>query len=410
MHRGGREHHRQTLGALSVMETRLFWTLAMLTGAGLAVAVQAHAHASSAWPVYELTPGPGCRDESMQVYEPALSLTSGYRQSIHVAYVTPGRAYRLGLRLSSPAEKNVTVSLYDRWPHAEGAKSFPLSMGGGLRDRGGGREYQWWFSIDRESSGSLLYVVVTIDPGFSGTDDEWSYWIFIVDSPDQPMNKMGRGVVYQRGPSSLKLWESTPSVPLRYVGAYRIRRDSRVCERWQLPDDRHSNLVRNGDFRRGLSLWRLQPEGAEGVGVVDGRLRLWSREASSPSGVVQQMDANIAGRRVRLEMDLMISAQAEPARPGWAPLMLSLCYEDTGGSLHCGESAFHKYFTILRDAGESRSRNEVVLPPGAWSRYAVGLDELIPQPRRLISIGLSGAGAPEREAWVERLVIRPDIR
>ncbi len=396
------------------MVARLSRTVVVLMGVcmSLMAAALADEVSPAGWPAYELPLGGHYIHASLQPYPSgAGSFPSGGRQSVHVAHVMPGRAYRLGLRLRSSVAKKLTVSLYDRWPYAEGARPVQLSTAGGLRGRQGDQEYQWWFSIHRESPGTLLYIKVAVEPGFSGSNGDWGYQIFIVDSPRSPMNSMGRGVVYHRGPSNLKLREKSPSVALRYVAVPAAKPVRHVSGDWRPGQPaRFPGLIKNGDFESGLRYWQLQPEGAPGVGVLDGRLHLWSRDSAESSGVLQQVNANVAGAGpLRLEMDLMIRSQAEPSGAGRAPLMLSVCYEDAERRFHCGNKAFRKYFTIRPADGKSDSKREVVLPAGVWSRYSVRLNELAPGLRKIISIGLSGAGAPEREAWVERIMIRTEM-
>lgn len=385
------------MGALNVMN--IMPACSFRLAALASIVIGASAAMAADWQAYELPLGEHYIHASLQPYP------SGGRQSVHVAHVIPGQAYRLGLRLRSSVAKKLTVSLYDRWPYAEGARPIQLSTAGGLRGRQGEQEYQWWFSIHRESPGTLLYIKVAVDPGFSGSDGDWGYQIFIVDSPRSPMNSMGRGVVYHRGPSDLKLQEKSPSVALHYVAVPAARPVRHVSGDWRPGQPaRSSGLIKNGTFEAGLRYWQLQPEDASGVGVVDGKLRLWSRDAADPAGIVQQINRDVAGLdSLQLEMDLMISVQAEPAREGRAPLVLTLCYEDARGHFHCGDTAFRKYFAIhLGDTREKR-RNLVVLPAKTWSRYKFDLKLL--NPRRLISIGLSGAGAPEREIWLRRISI-----
>ena len=385
--------------------------VAVLMAAFLAMAsaqaAAAHEAEPSPWPVHELPLGDHYVDASLQPYSPDGRFPSANRQAIHVAHVTPGQAYRLGLRLRSSVAKKLSVSLYDRWPYAEGARPIPLATGGALRGRQGELEYQWWFSIDRESAGSLLYIKVAVEPGFVGSDADWDYRIFIVDSPRSPMNSLGRGVTYHRGPSGLKLLENSPSVPLHYVDMPQVRPVRHVNGGWRPGQPSHSSgLIKNGDFEDGLKYWQLQPQDAVGVGVLDGKLRLWSRDSVDSAGIMQQMNVDVAGMgSLQLEMDLMISAQTEPAREGRAPLIFSLCYEDVRGRFHCGDTAFRKHFAIHLGDARERKRNMVFLPAKTWSRYKFDLKLL--SPRRLISIGLAGAGVPERKAWVRRISIKP---
>ncbi|MDQ7012116.1 MAG: hypothetical protein Q9M29_09865 [Mariprofundaceae bacterium] len=384
---------------------RLLFALAVLTGMLMpGVANTAAAGGDAAWPAYEL---PLVRNGDLlhAPYGRRFSIPGG--RSVHVAHVTPGRAYRLGLRLRSKKARKLSVTLYDRWPDAEGAHAMPLSTGGGLRGRQGEQEYQWWFSVAKDSAGSLLYVSVSVEPGFSGRDGDWTYQLFIVDSPRSPMNSLGRGVAYHRGPSDLKLQESRPSVPLHIAASREVAPIRHVGSGWRPGQPaRFPGLIKNGDFSDGLRYWHLRPEKARGVGVLDGRLRLWSRDFVGESGVEQRVDAPVpAGGALRLSMDVMIAKQTESARPGRAPLMISLCYEDVRGMPHCGDGAFRRYFTARRGDGAGM-RDVVMLPLGVWARYAFDMGAIHPVPGRIISISISGAGAPEREAWVRKIVLQ----
>ncbi len=369
---------------------------------------------SDGWPVYKLPIEAGYHEGSFFDYRNlGANIAQDGRQSIHVARVMPGQSYRLGLWLRSDQAKKMTVSLFDRWPYAEGARPIQLATGGGLRGLDGKQEFQWWFSVDKKSPGSLLYIKVSADNAFGSKESDWKYRLFIVDSPRSPMNSLGRGVIYHRGPTNLKLQESSPSVVLSYQ-PFPIARPVRHVVgngSWNAGQDigeQAGTLIQNGNFIEGLAHWQLRPAKTKGVGVFDGKLRLWSQDSSEGSGIAQQVNADVSRySALRLSIDLKISAQTESFRSsGAAPLTLSVCYEDRQGEIHCGDTAFRKHFVFRLDVAKHTPRNVVVAQPNTWSRYTFNLKELNPQPRQLISIELSGSGAPERNVWVKRIALQ----
>lgn len=381
-------------------------------------ATDASAQNKSEWPVYDLPIGEDYRERIFQEHPGPAGKVSRVRsrQSVHVARVMPGQAYRLGLRLRSNKAKMLSVALYDRWPYDEGAIPIYLPTSGGLRGMQGKQEYQWWFSVDKESAGSLLYVRIAVEPGFIADPHDrrhdWRYQVFIIESPRSPMNSIGRGVVYHRGPTNLKLQNNRPSIALRYLAIPETSPVSGPVNEYapletDLEPYPQNNLISNGDFTHGLSGWQLQPENAKGVGVFDGKLRIWSNESAEASGVVQQIGIETANPdSLRLTMDVMIAAQTEPYRAGGpSPLSLSICYKDHQGTSHCGEKSFQKYFSIQFDDTQDQAKDLVYVRPKTWARFSFDFNEMDPKPLRLISIELSAVGAPEREAWVKSIAL-----
>ncbi|MDF1581407.1 MAG: hypothetical protein P1P74_11620 [Desulfuromonadales bacterium] len=366
---------------------------------------------ASGWSVYDMPTGERNRNQFFTGYPRSAEglARDGMWQSIHVAHVIPGQSYRLGLRLRSDHAQKISVSLFDRWPYAEGARPILLSTGGALRDQQGEQEFQWWVSIDKESVGSLLYVKVGIEPGLDPYFSDLKYQIFIVDSPRSPVNSVGRGVIYHRGPTDLKLQENIPSAAFVYqlpssrVSDGRVDNTAYQRERWR-PEN---NLIKNGDFLHGLANWQLRPAKGEGIGVFDGKLRIWSRDAAKTSGVVQQLDIDVSTNdTLELKINLMIESQTESFQAeGSSPLTLSICYEDSQTGVHCGKSAFVKNFVVGFDETRPSFPDVVAVQPKRWLRYSFDLKELKPEPRRLISVELSGSGAPEREVWVQNVKI-----
>ena len=401
------------MGAINIMARNplRFFAIITLMGAVLVLeATNGSAQGSSGWPVYDLSMGEDYREGIFQEYPvpgDGMARENG-RQSIHVARVIPGQAYRLGVKLRSDQTKKMSVSLFDRWPYAEGARPIRLATGGGLRGMQGEQEFQWWFSVDKKSAGSLLYIKIAVEPGFSSESSKWKYRVFIVDSPRSPMNSLGRGVVYHRGPSNLKLQENRPSVAVRYrvfSGVMPVRHvdNGNGWREGQTNWRPETNLIKNGDFSQGLAGWRLLPDAAKGVGVFDGKLRIWSHDSPDVSGVIQQIDEDVVGLdSLQLSMDVMIAAQAEPhGSGGSSPLRLSLCYKDVHTTTHCGDTAFRKYFAVQLGDDQSQTKDVEYLSIKTWSRYTLDFKELNPKIRRLISIELSGKGTPERDAWAK---------
>ncbi len=324
--------------------------------------------------------------------------------SLYLLELIPGVDYTLGLRYSSAVTDKPSVILFDRWPQEAAAKSYRLPVGPVVRTNYVKTEFRWRLGVSSRSKGRIAFLAVGAQTGISGPAIPFRHSLYLTTPAISPIHQPGEGITYLRGPLDLSL--APANEPVEYLVEYPYERPYSRAGR----DDQRRmepNLIRNGDFSQGLVDWQLLPATAEGVGVFNGKLRIWSHETSATAGVIQQIDAVAKNRKAaQLSMEIMIAAQTAPSRSGGpCPLTLSLCYEDTAGMTHCGETAFRRDFGLQRGAAQNQPRDIVFLPSNEWFQYIFDFMTLKPNLRRLISVELSGNGAPERDAWVKEIRI-----
>lgn len=323
--------------------------------------------------------------------------------SLYLLELTPGEDYTLGLRYPAALAGKPRITLFDRWPQDSGAKSYKLATGPVVRTSYEKIEYRWRLAVSSRSQGRFAFLLVDPQPGITGSEKPFRYALYLTTPAISPLHQTGEGITYLRGPQDLLL---PPGEGGNYVVEYPSIDTYPLEDMWP-PSSDEPNLVRNGDFSQGLAGWQLWPEGGEGVGLFEGKLRIWSQDSSAASGIVQKIDAKLPGvDSLKLSLDILITAQAEATGPaGPSPLQLALCYEDTQGATRCGKNAFRLNFALQLDDARTSLPSVVNLPQNEWTHYNLDLGILGLNLRRLINIELSGNGAPRREAWVQNVKI-----
>jgi hypothetical protein len=371
-------------------------------------ATEGRAHAEAAWQAYELpVDGHYYRGEINAREDGPLGrgISVHGREMVFMAHVMPGKAYTLGLRMPNKGRLRLAVSLYDRWPYESDAKSWRLQTGSALMSNRKHIEYQWRISTDPASTGNLLFMKVNVERPAKARRYRYPVYAFIVTPPVEPMRELGRGVTHLRGPSNLVLQTQAEQV--------HIIRAIVPVESWDGPDEEVRNdingLIPNGNFRDGLSRWKVFPgyhdTGEIGVSVGRHGLRLWGEKESRLAGVEQTFDSPIIIKQGdRLVMDIRIRRQAQ--RDGFAslddfPLRLDIFCQP--GSGHQGYNIYSRAFSVSAVKNKVLRKRVVKVPLNRWFHF-----ESFPSGRsgpacRAKRIRLAGGGMPERNVWIRQV-------
>ena len=329
---------------------------------------------------------------------------SGYN-TIYLADLEPGLDYTLGLRYPTSTGANPSIILSDRWPLDPEAKHYKLPMGPVVRTDPDWIEYRWRLEVSGRSQGNLAFIVVEPSPRGAASSNRFRHFMYLVTPSVRPMNQLGSGITYLRGPSDLFLHQATNTAgyvieyPYGRTGLRHNRQDNRRA---------NGNLIVNGDFRQGLQRWKIFSEQGDAAAVdhvATGRegLRIWSDGQAVRSGVRQtvQRDIQEAGSLV-LEMELRIDKDPGAlSLADAAAVELTICYLDGEGKDHCDGDAYRVRFTAHRQAGSADGTIRV--NTGQWFSFTDDLMDLDPGPRVIKSVAITGGQSPGQDAWIRKI-------
>ena len=328
----------------------------------------------------------------------------GSYMAVYMAAVEPGQMYDLGLRLQAELNTRIRVAVFDRPPWAAGARRFDLPMGPVVRTVSPEVEYRWHVGISPHSEGHTMFITIEAAPG---TPAEWHrlwYAIYLARAPRRPMDSFGRGVTYLSGPSDLVLARGEERPLMVVVAPEPSAGGGGPAGTGWVP-----NLIRNGDFGRGLEGWELFPGDdttvAGRVAVDDSGLMV--RGGATPVGVRQVLQRRVTpGRPLLLRVAVRLERERGTAGDaGAAPaLEVSVCYLDEGDEEHCGARAWRRRF-VTEAAGGSGTQT-VRVPPGVWYEFEDDLGRLSPAPVVITSVGVTGGAAAEGVARVRGIWLR----
>jgi hypothetical protein len=319
--------------------------------------------------------------------------------------VIPGNDYTLGF--SRPAlARNVTVSLFSKWPYASGARRYTLPMGPALHSGLKISRFRWHLGIARESVDTLLYVAVEA-PSQELIRRKFPHSIFLDAHQSRSTTGMQRGITYLQGPADFLLVGSQQ--PIAYV----VQEEEKAAagiETTPLPIP--GDLVQNSFFTNGLNHWQPHREYRENQAVTTFALqtqgvRLGSLEPSAVEGIMQRIEKDVGdARALYLRADIKVVRQTlggTGTDGRTAPLAIAICYQDRNGEKHCGKDNFWRGFYMLEPAQGQQSANGQKVPENLWYRYIFDMMQLDPKPGYIYSIALEGSGWARREAWVKNI-------
>ncbi|MDF1525178.1 MAG: hypothetical protein RRA15_13475 [bacterium] len=331
-------------------------------------------------------------------------LGNGYN-TIYLVDLEPGLDYTLGLRYRADAGKELSAELFDRWPYDPEARSYKLPLGPVVRTDPDWIEYRWRVGVSDRSRGNLAFVAVQARPRGAGPTSRFRHFMYLTTPAVRPMNHVGTGITYLRGPSDLFLPQTTDQV--QYVVEYPY--DARGPDNGPGTDWRPGGgLIFNGDFSQGLQGWDLFSEGEDGDAVdhvasgKDG-LRIWSDSKALRSGVKQviQREVRDAGSLV-LEMELRIDKDPGGlSQTDAGAIELSICYLDSEGKDHCGDEAYRTRFTTHRQSSPADGVVQITI--GKWFFFESELMDLTPGPQVIKSVSVAGGQSPGQDAWIRQI-------
>lgn len=325
--------------------------------------------------------------------------------TVYLAQLEPGLDYTLGLRYPADAGHDLSVEFFDRWPFDPGAQRYKLPMGPVLRTDPDWIEYRWRVGVSGRSQGNLAFITLEAKPRGVARADRFRHFMYLVTPAVKPMNQLGTGITYLRGPSDLFLPQWTGQV--QYVVEYPYGGrgpDSRPGEYQRSGRE----LIRNGDFHRGLQGWEMFSVGEDTSAedhVAFGKegLRIWSDEQAVRAGVrqtiqrdVQDVGSLTLGLDLRIDKDLGVSSHADKAA-----VELVICYLDTGGKDHCGDEAYRAGFTARRLARWADST--VLVKAGEWFHFEDELMDVDPRPQVIKSVTIAGGQDPGQDARIRQV-------
>ena len=329
---------------------------------------------------------------------------SGYN-IIYLADLEPGLDYTLGLRYPTSTGANPSITLSDRWPFDPEAKHYKLPMGPVVRTDPDWIEYRWRLEVSGRSQGNLAFIVVEPNPRGAASSNRFRHFMYLVTPSVRPMNQLGSGITYLRGPSDLFLHQTTNTAgyvieyPYGRTGSRHNRQDNRRA---------NGNLIVNGDFRQGLQGWKIFSEQGDAAAVdhvATGRegLRIWSDGQAVRSGVRQTIQRDVHdAQSLVLEMDFRIDQNSGSSSRAEIPAVeLTICYLDVKGNDHCGKEAYRARFTTHRAARSADGSVRVNL--GKWFPFEDELINLNPRPQVVKSVAVAGGQSPGQEVWIRRI-------
>ncbi len=334
---------------------------------------------------------------------------NGHR-AVYLMELAPGVDYTLGMRYPADSARKPSVLLFDNWPGEPGAKRYKFPMGPVVRTNYEKVEYRWRLAVSPRSEGSLAFIVVESKKSFSGQDGPFRYSLYLTTPSLSPMHQVGEGITYLRGPSDLMLSGQVDTVRFVVEYPYSRKHDKRRPDR-----DYEGNLIRNGDFRRGLRSWETVSSDRKSVvsgqvSVGDEGLHLGNVDPGEFAGVRQSIKRYVKdARSLLLTSDLRLDrpASRDLLQSGDSPILqISICYVDEKGGEHCGKDAYRRNFTTTGRRSERSQSIEV--ENGRWYRFEEEIMDLSPRPGVIESVSITGIGLKDSEAWVDSisLVVR----
>ncbi|MFV1956939.1 MAG: hypothetical protein ACC669_04175 [bacterium] len=330
--------------------------------------------------------------------------------SIYLMDLAPGTDYTLGLRYPADSAQKPAVLLFDNWPGEPGAKRYKFPMGPVVRTNYEKIEYRWRLAVSPRSEGSLAFLVVESKQNFSGTADPFRYFIYLTTPAISPIRQIGEGITYLRGPSDLILPE--PSGTVQYVVEYPY---TMTGDRRGREFDSDGNLIKNGNFSRGLRYWEVaasdsSANGSGQVSVGNDGLRLGNVNPGESAGVRQSIKRYVRDARSllfssNLKIDDPTSMRLRQSDDN-PMLQISICYVDKKGNEHCGEDAYRRNFTTT--GKRSKNSRWIEVENGRWYRFEEEIMDLFPKPNVIESVSVTGIGLKDTEAWIDSisLVVR----
>ncbi len=327
--------------------------------------------------------------------------------AIYAAEGWPGADYSFGLRYAADLNMKVRVAIFDRWPFEPDARRYDLPMGPVLRNRGDMVHYRWRFGISSRSPGDQFFILIEArTTGRHRRNGVFRHRVSLVSPAVESKKLFGRGVTYLEGPRDMML--ASLDVPQSYgfewleptpVGDG-LPSDPDGCTR--IPGD----LIRNGDFCSGLLHWENSgTDAGSGIAVSDDGLRLFSRKGNIRSGLTQRIYADVGrAETLLLRADLRITREqrmVDGCRPV-GPVVVSVCYEDARGDVHCADSTLWRAWTTLGQEDDDCSARRRI-PKNRWFRFSENLMQLDPRPRIIRSVTVGGSGHGERDATIREV-------
>ena len=318
--------------------------------------------------------------------------------------VRPGKNYTLGFSCPA-ANRNVAITLFDRWPYSRGVKRIKLPMGPYVRTNRKILKYRWSLGISSKSNSTLLYIAVAVRPGVINKSSSMAHTVFITTFKTKPMSTMGQGITYLQGPNGFILAGTQESV------SYIVKKPVSSFNLNTIPTHPiHGDLIKNAWFKDGLNFWKPHKNYSisQDVGFfslqADG-LKISSLSEKSKAGILQVIKKDVTNAdTLTLRVDVKVTKQAlggtGPAGKD-APIAVAVSYAACNGKGGPDSNIFWKGFFSLDPAEPMKSANGQKVPAGIWYRYIFNLMQLKPKPKFINFISLEGSGWPEREGWVK---------
>ena len=318
--------------------------------------------------------------------------------------VIPGENYTLGFSCPA-ANRNASVTLFDRWPYSHGVKRIKLPMGPHVRTNRKRLKYRWNMGISSKSSSTLLYIAVAVRSGDIAGNSSMAHTIFFTTFKTKPMSTMGQGITYLQGPNEFILageQDSVSYVVKKPVSSFDL---SKIPTR-PIPGD----LIKNAWFKDGLNYWKPHKNYSISQDVdffslhADG-LKIFSLSENNKAGILQVIEKDVSDSdTLTLRVDVKVDKQTlgGTGTDGKdAPIAVAVSYTACDGKDDPGSNIFWKGFFSLDPVEPMKSANGQKVPEGLWYRYIFNLMQLKPKPSFINFISLEGSGWPEREGWVK---------
>jgi hypothetical protein len=325
--------------------------------------------------------------------------------TIYLVDLEPGLDYTLGLRYPADAGHELSVELFDRWPFDLKARRYKLPMGPVVRTNPERIEYRWRLGVSGRSQGNVAFVVLQTRPRSVTSTGRFRHFMYLTTPAVRPMNQVGTGITYLRGPSDLLLQQKTD--PVAYVFEYPYEGAGSLHgsqNEWR-PD---GNMIFNGDFQQGLQGWEMFSEQGDAAAVdhlASGKegLRIWSDAQALRSGVRQRLQRDVqTSRSLVLKINLRIDKDPKASSgDDAAAVELTVCYLDTEGKDHCGDEAYRAKFTTHRLARRADGTIRVI--KGEWFPFEDELMDLDPRPQVIKSVAVAGSMGPGQNTWIRQV-------
>ncbi|OQY06102.1 MAG: hypothetical protein B6I22_06250 [Desulfobacteraceae bacterium 4572_123] len=318
--------------------------------------------------------------------------------------VLPGENYTLGF-FCPAVNRNVVVTLFDRWPYSHGVKRIKLPMGPYVRTNRKTLKYRWSLGISSKSSSSLLYIAVALRPGNIVKSSSMAHRIFFTTFKTKPMSTMGQGITYLQGPNEFILTGEQGSV------SYVVKKPASSFDLSKIPTRSiRGDLIKNAWFKDGLNYWKPHKNYSISQDIdffslqADG-LKITSLSESNKEGILQIIEKDVTDAdTLTLRVDVKVGKQTLGGTgPDGkdAPIAVAVSYTGHNDQGDSYSNIFWKGFFSLNPVEPMKSANGQKVPEGLWYRYIFNLMQLNPKPGFIKFISLESSGWPEREGWVK---------